>query len=202
MLAERGTKVVLGARRPERLEALAGRIAASGGEAAWARADVTRREDLSRLVELACERFGRLDVLVGNAGIGPVSLLDDVRVGDWDDMIDVNIKGVLYGIATALPVFRKQGFGHFVHICIHGRTDGRADHGGLFDDKNRSARDFERPTSGGGSQTVRHDRHARVRVDGVGGVCDGPAIEGPIRRVARRVRDPTGRDCPRDRVRD
>jgi NADP-dependent 3-hydroxy acid dehydrogenase YdfG len=64
MLAERGTKVVLGARRSERLEALAGRIAASGGEAAWARADVRRREDLSRLVELACERFGRLDVLI------------------------------------------------------------------------------------------------------------------------------------------
>jgi NADP-dependent 3-hydroxy acid dehydrogenase YdfG len=117
MLAERGTKVVLGARRPERLEALAGRIAASGGEAAWARADVRRREDLSRLVELACERFGRLDVLVGNAGIGPVSLLDEVRVGDWEDMIDVNIKGVLYSIAAALPVFRKQGFGHFVHIA-------------------------------------------------------------------------------------
>jgi NADP-dependent 3-hydroxy acid dehydrogenase YdfG len=116
-LVERGARVVLGARRLERLEALANRLAAVGGEAAYARADVKRREDLSRLVKLACERFGRLDVLVGNAGIGPVSLLDDLRVGDWDDMIDVNIKGVLYGIAAALPVFRKQGFGHFVHLA-------------------------------------------------------------------------------------
>jgi len=78
---------------------------------------VRRREDLSGLVELVCERFGRLDVLVANAGIGPVSLLDELRVGEWENMIDVNIKGVLYGIAAALPVFRKQGFGHFVHIA-------------------------------------------------------------------------------------
>jgi NADP-dependent 3-hydroxy acid dehydrogenase YdfG len=61
---------------------------------------------------------------VANAGIGPVSLLDDVRVGDWEDMIDVNVKGVLYGIAAALPVFRKQGFGHFVHVAstAHSRS--------------------------------------------------------------------------------
>jgi len=69
------------------------------------------------LVALACERFGKLDALVNNAGIGPVSLLDDLRVEQWDDMIDVNIKGVLYGIAAALPVFRRQGFGHFVNIA-------------------------------------------------------------------------------------
>ena len=116
-LAERGAKLAFAARRVERLEALAGRIAASGGEAAYTRADVRRREDLSGLVELACKRFGRLDVLIANAGIGPVSRLDELRVGDWEDMIDVNIKGVLYGIAAALPVFRKQGFGHFVHIA-------------------------------------------------------------------------------------
>lgn len=116
-LAGRGAKVVLGARRVERLQALAGRIAACGGDTAYARTDVRRHEDLSGLVELACKRFGVLDALVANAGIGPVSLLDDVRVGDWEDMIDVNVKGVLYGIAAALPVFRKQGFGHFVHIA-------------------------------------------------------------------------------------
>jgi NADP-dependent 3-hydroxy acid dehydrogenase YdfG len=66
---------------------------------------------------LACERYGKLDVLVNNAGIGPISLLDDLRVEDWEEMIDVNIKGVLYGIAAALPVFRKQGFGHFVNTA-------------------------------------------------------------------------------------
>ncbi len=114
LLAERGAKVVLGARRPDRLKALADRIAGAGGEAAYARTDVKRRDDLSNLVKLACERNGKLDVLVNNAGIMPVSPLDDLRVEDWEEMIDINIKGVLYGIAAALPVFRKQGFGHFV----------------------------------------------------------------------------------------
>ncbi|MFI5671338.1 SDR family oxidoreductase [Streptomyces sp. NPDC051704] len=115
LLAERGAKVVLGARRTERLEALAARIEAAGGEAAWTRTDVTVREDLTGLVELARSRFGRLDVLVGNAGIGLISPLDELRVEDWERMIDVNLKGVLYGIAAALPVFREQGTGHFVN---------------------------------------------------------------------------------------
>ncbi|WP_327295928.1 MULTISPECIES: SDR family oxidoreductase [unclassified Streptomyces] len=115
LLAERGAKIVLGARRPERLEALAARIEKAGGEAAWARTDVTRHEDLSGLVTLARDRYGKLDVLVSNAGIGLISRLDDLRVEDWEEMIDVNLKGVLYGIAAALPVFREQGFGHFVN---------------------------------------------------------------------------------------
>jgi NADP-dependent 3-hydroxy acid dehydrogenase YdfG len=109
LLAGRGAKVVLGARRSDRLEALAARITAAGGEAA--------HEDLSNLVGLACERYGKLDVLVSNAGVMPISLLDKLRVEDWEEMIDVNIKGVLYGIAAALPVFRKQGFGHFVNMA-------------------------------------------------------------------------------------
>jgi NADP-dependent 3-hydroxy acid dehydrogenase YdfG len=117
LLAERGATLVLGARRLDRLEALAGRIAAAGGKAGFARTDVTRRHDLAALVELACERFGKLDVLVNNAGIGPISPLDDLRVDEWEAMIDVNIKGVLYGIAAALPVFRRQGFGHFVNTA-------------------------------------------------------------------------------------
>ena len=115
LLAGRGAKIVLGARRKDRLEALAARIAAAGGEAAYARTDVKRREDLTSLVGLACERYGKLDVLVNNAGVGLISPLDELRVEDWEEMIDVNIKGVLYGIAAALPVFRKQGFGHFVN---------------------------------------------------------------------------------------
>src|SRR5438445_2390736 len=117
LLAERGAKVVLGARGLDRLEALADPIARAGGGAVYARTDVKRREDLSNLVKLACERYGKLDVLVNNAGIMPVSPLDDLRVEDWEEMIDVNIKGVLYGIAAALPVFRKQGFGHFVNTA-------------------------------------------------------------------------------------
>jgi NADP-dependent 3-hydroxy acid dehydrogenase YdfG len=115
LLAERGAKVVLGARGPDRLEALAARILASGGEVTYARTDVKRREDVSNLVGLAIERYGGLDVLVNNAGVAPISLLDELRVDDWEEMIDVNLKG-LYGIAAALPVFRRQNFGHFVNV--------------------------------------------------------------------------------------
>jgi NADP-dependent 3-hydroxy acid dehydrogenase YdfG len=117
MLAERGAKVVLGARGLNRLEALARRIEATGGEVTYAQTDVRRREDLTSLVKLALDRYDQLDVLVNNAGVMPVSPLDDLRVEDWENMIDINIKGVLYGIAAALPVFRKQGFGHFVNTA-------------------------------------------------------------------------------------
>src|SRR5258706_6590526 len=117
LLAERGAKVVLGARGSERLAALVGRIVGSGGDAAHAPTDVRSREDLSALLALARERYGKLDVLINNAGVMRVSPLDELRVDDWDEMIDVNIRGVLYGIAAALPVFRTQAFGHFVNIA-------------------------------------------------------------------------------------
>jgi NADP-dependent 3-hydroxy acid dehydrogenase YdfG len=117
LLAERGARVVLAARRSDRLANLAARITDGGGEATYATTDVRRREDVDNLVKLACDRYGRLDVFVSNAGIMPISPLDDLRVEDWEEMIDVNIKGVLYGIAAALPVFRRQGFGHFVNIA-------------------------------------------------------------------------------------
>jgi NADP-dependent 3-hydroxy acid dehydrogenase YdfG len=113
-LAGRGARLVLGARRSGRLEALAGRIRDGGGDAVLIPTDVRQQADLAGLVGLARQRFGRLDVLVSNAGIGPISPLDDLRVADWEAMIDVNVKGVLYGIAAALPVFRAQGSGHFV----------------------------------------------------------------------------------------
>ncbi|MFE4209917.1 SDR family oxidoreductase [Streptomyces goshikiensis] len=114
LLAARGARLVLGARRSDRLTDLVGRITEAGGEAVHRRTDVTRREDLHALVGLARERFGRLDVLVSNAGSGAISPLDDLRVDEWDQMVDVNIKGVLHGIGAALPVFRAQGSGHFV----------------------------------------------------------------------------------------
>jgi NADP-dependent 3-hydroxy acid dehydrogenase YdfG len=117
LLAGRGAKVVLGARRTERLEALAARIVGAGGEVAYQQTDVTRRRDLNDLVALACQRFGKLDVLVNNAGVMPISPLDELRVDDWEAMIDINVKGVLYGIAAALPVFREQGFGHFINTA-------------------------------------------------------------------------------------
>jgi NADP-dependent 3-hydroxy acid dehydrogenase YdfG len=117
LLAERGAQVVLGARGLDRLKALADRITQSGGEVAYRVTDVRQRTDLSALVDLACEKFGKLDVIFNNAGVMPVSPLRDLRVEDWDEMVDVNIKGVLYGIAAALPVFREQGFGHFINTA-------------------------------------------------------------------------------------
>jgi NADP-dependent 3-hydroxy acid dehydrogenase YdfG len=116
-LAERGARLVLGARRAELLETLVERIRETGGEAVAVTTDVRERGDMERLVTTARERFGRLDVLFSNAGSMAVSPLDDLRVDDWDLMVDVNLKGVLNGIAAALPVFRAQGSGHFVHTA-------------------------------------------------------------------------------------
>jgi NADP-dependent 3-hydroxy acid dehydrogenase YdfG len=113
-LAGRGAAVVLGARRTDRLEALAARIEAAGGQAEFLAVDVTKRADLVALVAKAVERFGRLDVLVSNAGIARTALVSELDLDGWDAMIDVNVRGVLHGIAAALPVFRSQGRGHFV----------------------------------------------------------------------------------------
>jgi NADP-dependent 3-hydroxy acid dehydrogenase YdfG len=116
LLAERGARVVLGARRREPLDDLVRRIEASGGTAVALPTDVARREDVAALVALAVDRHGRLDALVSNAGTMPISLLERLRVDDWDAMIDVNLRGVLHGIAAALPVFGAQGAGHFVTV--------------------------------------------------------------------------------------
>jgi NADP-dependent 3-hydroxy acid dehydrogenase YdfG len=117
LLAERGAKLVLGARNPDGLNALAARLAAAGADAVAEVTDVSRRDDLIKFVSVTAETYGHLDVLVSNAGIMPVSPFDELRVDDWEAMVDVNLKGVLFGIAAALPVFRRQGFGHFVNIA-------------------------------------------------------------------------------------
>lgn len=115
-LADRGAKLVLGARRSEQLEALQREISAAGGSAVFRQTDVRDRASMQALVDLTCSAFGRLDVLISNAGIGPISQLDELQLDDWDAMIDVNFRGVLYGIAAALPVFRRQKAGQFVTI--------------------------------------------------------------------------------------
>ncbi|MGB8277687.1 MAG: SDR family oxidoreductase [Methylovirgula sp.] len=117
LLAERGAKVFLGARRVDKLKAVASDIVKAGGEADSHPLDVTKHDELLAFVESAQRRFGRLDVLINNAGLMPLSLLDQLKVAEWDQMIDVNIKGVLYGIAAALPIFRAQESGHFVNIA-------------------------------------------------------------------------------------
>ncbi|MFE3553348.1 SDR family oxidoreductase [Streptomyces sp. NPDC059193] len=119
-LAADGHRVFLGARRTERLDALAGEITAGGGSAAYRRLDVTDAADVNAFVAAARERYGRVDVMVNNAGVMPLSPLDALRVEEWDRTIDVNVRGVLYGIAAALPVMRAQGAGHFVNVASVG----------------------------------------------------------------------------------
>ena len=116
-LANAGAKVILGARGEQGLKNLTTEIQQSGGEAVYRVTDVRRREDLQELVTLAQKSFGRLDVLFSNAGAMPIGPMDDLAVEDWETMVDVNVKGVLYGIAAALPIFRKQEAGHFIHTA-------------------------------------------------------------------------------------
>lgn len=113
-LARRGAKLMLGARRLERLQALASEL--SLGEGAAVQTDVADREQVTRLVDLAVQRHGRIDVIINNAGLMPHSLLERGKVEDWDRMIDVNLKGVLYGIAAALPPMKAQKNGHIIIV--------------------------------------------------------------------------------------
>lgn len=114
LLAARGARLVLGARRKDRLDRLAAELVAAGSHAVALSVDVTRRRDVETLVETATNEFGGLDVLVNNAGISKIGPLSDGDVDGWSAMIDVNLRGVLHGIAAATPVFRRQGHGHFV----------------------------------------------------------------------------------------
>jgi NADP-dependent 3-hydroxy acid dehydrogenase YdfG len=116
LLAQQGAIVVLGARNEDALKAVASEIAASGGKAVFRSTDVRRRSDLEGLVALATKHSGRLDVIINCAGIGPISRFDALDVEGWDAMIDVNLRGTLYGIAAALPVFARQESGHVVNV--------------------------------------------------------------------------------------
>jgi NADP-dependent 3-hydroxy acid dehydrogenase YdfG len=113
-LAARRARLVIGARRTDRLETIAGELRTAGAEVVSATVDVSRRADLERLVQTAVDEFGRLDVLVSNAGISRLGPLANGDVDGWSAMIDVNLRGVLNGIAAAMPAFRRQGHGHFV----------------------------------------------------------------------------------------
>jgi NADP-dependent 3-hydroxy acid dehydrogenase YdfG len=114
LLAKSGASVVLGARRTARLDQIANDIRAHRGSAVTRATDVTRLDHMERLVATAVEEFGRLDVLVSNAGISRIGPMSNLDVDGWSAMIDVNLRGVLHGIAAALPVFQRQGQGHFV----------------------------------------------------------------------------------------
>ncbi|AZO66222.1 MULTISPECIES: SDR family oxidoreductase [unclassified Mesorhizobium] len=119
-LGAAGAKVMLGARRTDRLDALAEEIRAKGGEAMTRRLDVTNRADVAAFAEAARQAWGRVDVIVNNAGVMPLSLMASMKVDEWDRMVDVNIKGVLYGIAAVLPEMTARGYGHVVNIASIG----------------------------------------------------------------------------------
>jgi NADP-dependent 3-hydroxy acid dehydrogenase YdfG len=116
LLAREGARVVLGARRVQRIEVLASEINTAGGQALALRTDVTRREDVQALVDAAVTRFGRVDVMLNNAGLMPHSPLERLKVDDWELMVDVNLKGVLYGIAAALPVMQRLRTGQIINV--------------------------------------------------------------------------------------
>jgi len=115
-LAKNGAKVVLGARRTEQLQEIVEKIKSNGGEAAFAQIDVKEKSDLVRLVNTAIEQYGKLDVMVNNAGVSQLSRIDELDIEGWEEMIDINLKGVLYGMAAAIPVFKQQQSGQIINI--------------------------------------------------------------------------------------
>ena len=115
-LAAQGATIVLGARRVERIKSLADEFTKGGGRALAVATDVTDREQVKRLVDAAVQTFGRIDVMLNNAGLMQQSPLERLKVTEWDNMIDINIKGVLYGIAAALPHMQQQRSGHIINV--------------------------------------------------------------------------------------
>ncbi|KQS95087.1 MULTISPECIES: SDR family oxidoreductase [unclassified Rhizobium] len=119
-LGRPGYRLMLGARRTDRLDALAKEIRAAGGTVETRRVDVTDQADMAAFAEAARQAFGQVDVIVNNAGIMPLSLMASMKVDEWDQMIDVNIKGVLHGIAAVLPEMTERGSGHVINIASIG----------------------------------------------------------------------------------
>ena len=125
LLASQGASVVLGARRVERLESLAEELKAGGGKALAVATDVTDRAQVEKLVNAAVETFGRVDVVLNNAGLMPLAPLERLKTDEWDRMIDVNFKGTLNGIAAALPRMKKQKSGHIINVAsVYGHKVG------------------------------------------------------------------------------
>jgi NADP-dependent 3-hydroxy acid dehydrogenase YdfG len=116
VLSTQGAAVVLGARRQDRIQALANELTGSGGEAIAVTTDVSDRQQVKNLVDAAVQAYGRVDVMINNAGLMPQALLERLQVDEWEQMIDVNLKGVLYGIAAALPIMKQQKSGHFINV--------------------------------------------------------------------------------------
>ena len=117
LLCAHGASIVLGARRVDRLLSLADELTGRGGKALPVETDVTQYGEVKRLVDTAVQRFGRIDVMINNAGLMPQAPLERLNIEDWNRTIDVNIKGVLYGIAAALPHMKQQKAGQFINVA-------------------------------------------------------------------------------------
>jgi len=117
-LSEQGAIVVLGARRVDRIRSLANELIKKGGKALALATDVTKYEQVKALVDAAVKTYGRIDVIINNAGLMPHSPLERLKIDEWNQMIDVNIKGVLYGIAAALPYMQQQKSGHVINVSF------------------------------------------------------------------------------------
>jgi NADP-dependent 3-hydroxy acid dehydrogenase YdfG len=117
LLARHGAKVVLGARRKNRIDAVVKEISAAGGKAIGFAVDVTKRAEVEALIQATVDSFGRVDVIVNNAGTMLIAPVQALKVGEWDRQIDVNIKGLLYGVAAVLPHMQKQKNGHIINIA-------------------------------------------------------------------------------------
>jgi NADP-dependent 3-hydroxy acid dehydrogenase YdfG len=124
LLAGSGAKVVLGARRTDRIDALVKDITAKGGAALGFQADVTKRSEVEALVQGAIHEYGRIDVIVNDAGIMPIAPMAALKVEEWDRMIDVNIRGLLFGVAAVLPIMQKQKQGHIINMSSVGGFKG------------------------------------------------------------------------------
>jgi len=122
-LSKAGAKVAIGARRTDRLEELAKKISADGGEVFYQKLDVTQRSDCENFAKAVLDKWGSIDILVNNAGLMPLSLFKSLKVDEWDRMIDVNIKGVLYCTASVILHMKEKKSGHIVNLSsVAGRT--------------------------------------------------------------------------------
>ncbi|WP_159726866.1 SDR family oxidoreductase [Methylosinus sp. Ce-a6] len=115
-LAARGARIAVAARRKDKLDEVVAEVTKAGGEARAYPLDVTDKHQVKAVVDAAVADFGRLDVIVNNAGLMPIRPMIEANTDEWDAMIDVNLKGVLYGIAAALPIFVAQDSGHIINI--------------------------------------------------------------------------------------
>jgi NADP-dependent 3-hydroxy acid dehydrogenase YdfG len=160
-LAALGAKVVLGARRTERLEAVVTDITKAGGQAVFATADVTSKKDVENLINTAVTTYGRVDVVVNNAGLMAIAPMEQRRTDEWDRMIDINIKGLLYGIAAALPQFEKQenGRGHIINISSVAGTKVFSPGGTVYSGTKFAVRAI--------SEGLRHELAGKVRVTSI-----------------------------------